>query len=137
MVNIYSKQNETPLSSLKKRKKSLLYRSISGKQTNADQGYSDVQYSKYNESKLVSALEENDEVLVMAYSDGKVTTNVIDSLSESMDKQVVVSRYANLDYQPSNLSAEESTAWKALSSKENVKMLGGGSRSRFNICSIQ
>ncbi|MFA0134636.1 M91 family zinc metallopeptidase [Vibrio splendidus] len=137
VVNIYSKQNETPLSSLKKRKKSLLYRSISGKQTDADQGYSDVQYSKDNESTLVSALEENDEVLVMAYSDGKVTTNVIDSLSESMDKQVVVSRYANLDYQPSNLSAEESTAWKALSNKENVKMLGGGSRSRFNICSIQ
>ncbi|MFS1417678.1 M91 family zinc metallopeptidase [Vibrio splendidus] len=137
VVNIYSKQNETPLSSLKKRKKSLLYRSISGKQTDADQGYSDVQYSKDNESTLVSALEENDEVLVMAYSDGTVTTNVIDSLSESMDKQVVVSRYANLDYQPSNLSAEENTAWKALSNKENVKMLGGGSRSRFNICSIQ
>ena len=73
----------------------------------------------------------------MAYSDGKVTTNVIDSLSESMDKQVVVSRYANLDYQPSNPSAEESTAWKALSNKENVIMLGGGSRSRLNICSIQ
>ncbi|WP_422824309.1 M91 family zinc metallopeptidase [Vibrio splendidus] len=137
VVNIYSKQNETPLTSLMKRKKSLLYRSISGKQTDADQGYNDVQYSKDNESTLVSALEENDEVLVMAYSDGKVTTNVIDSLSESMDKQVVVSRYANLDYQPSNLSAEESTAWKALSNKENVKMLGGGSRSRLNICSIQ
>ncbi|MFS1430441.1 M91 family zinc metallopeptidase [Vibrio splendidus] len=137
VVNIYSKQNETPLSSLKKRKKSLLYRSISGKQADADQGYSDVQYSKDNQSSLVSALEENDDVLVMAYSDGKMTTNVIDSLSESMAKEVIVSRYANLDYQPSNLSAEESTAWKALDKKGNVKMLGGGSRSRFNICSIQ
>ncbi|WP_373455230.1 M91 family zinc metallopeptidase [Vibrio splendidus] len=137
VVNIYSKQNETPLSSLKKRKKSLLYRSISGKQADADQGYSDVQYSKDNQSSLVSALEENDDVLVMAYSDGKMTTNVIDSLSESMAKEVIVSRYANLDYQPSNLSAEESTAWKALDKKGNVKMLGGGSRSRFNVCSIQ
>ena len=73
----------------------------------------------------------------MAYSDGQMTTNVIDSLSESMAKEVIVSRYANLDYQPSNLSAEESTAWKTLGKKENVKMLGGGSRSRFNICSVQ
>ncbi len=137
VVNIYSEQNQTPLSALKKRKKSLLYRSISGKQADADQGYSDVQYSKDNQSSLVSALGENDDVVVMAYSDGQMTTNVIDSLSESMAKEVIVSRYANLDYQPSNLSAEESTAWKTLGKKENVKMLGGGSRSRFNICSVQ
>ncbi|MEZ9895723.1 hypothetical protein AB4356_25520, partial [Vibrio lentus] len=100
-------------------------------------GYRDVQYNEGNQTALTSALEENDEVLVMAYSDGKVTTNIIDNLSENMQKQVVVSRYANLDYQPSNLSAEESTAWKSLGRKDNVRMLGGGSRSRFNICSIQ
>ena len=137
VVNLYSAANETPLSSLKKRKKNLLYRAISGQRTGETQGYRDVQYSQDNQTALTSALEDNDEVLVMAYSDGKVTTNVIDSLSENTQKQVVVSRYANLDYQPSNLSAEESTAWKALGKKDNVKMLGGGSRSRFNICSIQ
>ncbi|MEZ9410554.1 M91 family zinc metallopeptidase [Vibrio lentus] len=137
VVNLYSAANETPLGSLKKRKKNLLYRAISGQRTGETQGYRDVQYNEGNQTALTSALEDNDEVLVMAYSDGKVTTNIIDNLSENMQKQVVVSRYANLDYQPSNLSAEESTAWKSLGRKDNVRMLGGGSRSRFNICSIQ
>ncbi|MCZ8501125.1 M91 family zinc metallopeptidase [Vibrio lentus] len=137
VVNLYSATNETPLGSLKKRKKNLLYRAISGQRTDETQGYRDVQYNEGNQTALTSALEDNDEVLVMAYSDGKVTTNIIDNLSENMQKQVVVSRYANLDYQPSNLSAEESTAWKSLGRKDNVRMLGGGSRSRFNICSIQ
>ncbi|MCZ8488434.1 hypothetical protein O9992_17695 [Vibrio lentus] len=40
--------------------------------TGETQGYQDVQYNEGNQTALTSALEDNDEVLVMAYSDGKV-----------------------------------------------------------------
>ncbi|AUV86391.1 M91 family zinc metallopeptidase [Vibrio campbellii] len=136
VVNAYSSENETPLSSLKKRKRSRLYRAISG-QSERSNGYKDVQFSADNQSLLSQELEGQDTVLVMAYSDGQMTTNIVDSLSDDLNRQVLVSRHSNLDYQPSNLSSEESTAWLNIREKQNVKMLGSGSRSRFNICSIQ
>ncbi|NOJ18695.1 M91 family zinc metallopeptidase [Vibrio jasicida] len=136
VVNAYSSENETPLASLKKKKRSRMYRAILG-QPESSGGYKDVQFSLDNQSLLSQELEGQDTVLVMAYSDGQMTTNIVDSLSDDLNKQVLVSRYSNLDYQPSNLSVEESTAWLNIREKQNVKMLGSGSRSRFNICSIQ
>ncbi|MCZ8499036.1 hypothetical protein O9929_17425 [Vibrio lentus] len=75
-------------------------------------------------------MEDNDEVLVMQSLDGKVNKLILStSFSENMQKTSSgIAIRQSLDYQPSNLNAEESTAWKALSNKENVKMLGGGSR---------
>ncbi|MGR5139442.1 M91 family zinc metallopeptidase [Vibrio jasicida] len=136
VVNAYSSENETPLASLKKKKRSRMYRAILG-QPESSGGYKDVQFSLDNQSLLSQELEGQDTVLVMAYSDGQMTTNIVDSLSDDLNKQVLVSRHSNLDYQPSNLSVEESTAWLNIREKQNVKMLGSGSRSRFNICSIQ
>jgi hypothetical protein len=136
VVNVYSGQNETPISSLKKRKKSLLYRAISGQSSSSSEGYVDVQYNESNQELLNHALADNDEVLVMAYSDGKITTSVIDHLSQNQGKQVMVSRYANLDYQPTNLSAEESLSWLNMRDNDNVKMLGAGSQPSFNMCSV-
>ncbi|WP_104029764.1 M91 family zinc metallopeptidase [Vibrio jasicida] len=136
VVNAYSSENETPLASLKKKKRSRMYRAILG-QPESSGGYKDVHFSLDNQSLLSQELEGQDTVLVMAYSDGQMTTNIVDSLSDDLNKQVLVSRYSNLDYQPSNLSVEESTAWLNIREKQNVKMLGSGSRSRFNICSIQ
>ncbi|MGR5110671.1 M91 family zinc metallopeptidase [Vibrio jasicida] len=136
VVNAYSSENETPLASLKKKKRSRMYRAILG-QPESSGGYKDVQFSLDNQSLLSQELEGQDTVLVMAYSDGQMTTNIVDSLSDDLNKQVLVSRHSNLDYQPSNLSVEDSTAWLNIREKQNVKMLGSGSRSRFNICSIQ
>jgi hypothetical protein len=136
VVNAYSSENKTPLASLKKKKRSRMYRAILG-QPESSGGYKDVQFSLDNQSLLSQELEGQDTVLVMAYSDGQMTTNIVDSLSDDLNKQVLVSRHSNLDYQPSNLSVEESTAWLNIREKQNVKMLGSGSRSRFNICSIQ
>ena len=81
VVNAYSSENETPLSSLKKRKRSRLYRAISG-QPERSNGYKDVQFSVDNQSLLSQELEGQDTVLVMAYSDGQMTTNIVDSLSD-------------------------------------------------------
>ncbi|CZF86788.1 M91 family zinc metallopeptidase [Grimontia marina] len=136
VVNAYSSENETPLASLKKKKRSRMYRAMSG-QSESSNGYKEVQFSVDNQSLLSQELEGQDTVLVMAYSDGQMTTNIVDNLSDDLNRQVLVSRHSNLDYQPSNLNAEESAAWLNLREKRNVKMLGSGSRSRFNICSIQ
>ena len=136
VVNAYSSTNDTPLASLKKRQRSRLYRAISGQQASPD-AFKDVQYSIGDESALSRELEGQDTVLVMAYSDGQMTTKIVDSLSDDLNKQVLVSRHSNLDYQPANLSSEESNAWLNIREKQNVKMLGSGSRSRFNICSVQ
>ncbi|AVI67774.1 hypothetical protein CKQ84_19065 [Shewanella sp. WE21] len=136
VVNAYSSENETPIGTLKKRKRSRLYRAISG-QAESSNGYKDVQFSVENQSLLLQELEGQDTVLVMAYSDGQMTTNVVDTLSEDINRQVLISRHSNLDYQPASLTPEDSAAWLSLKEKQNVKMLGSGSRSRFNICSIQ
>ncbi len=136
VVNAHSTKNETPLASLKKKKRSRMYRAMSG-QSESSVGYKDVEFNMDNQSLLSQELEGQDTVLVMAYSDGQMTTNIVDSLSNDLNKQILVSRHSNLDYQPSNLNAEESAAWLNIREKQNVKMLGSGSRSRFNICSIQ
>ncbi|EDP60215.1 M91 family zinc metallopeptidase [Vibrio sp. AND4] len=136
VVNAYSTENEMPLGNLKKRQRSKLYRAIAGQQAGADR-YKDVQVGKGSQSLLSQELEGQETVLVMAYSDGQVTTDIVDKLSEDVNKQVLVSRHSNLDYQPSSLTAEESSAWLSLREKQNVKMLGSGSRSRFNVCSVQ
>ena len=137
VVNLYSTENETPINSLKRRKKRMLYRALSGQRNQSPNEYHDVQYNAQNRAALDRTLEENDEILVMAYSDGEVTTNIIDNLSQTSDKQVMVSRYSNLDYQPSDLSVQDQTAWKMVNERANVTMLGAGSRRKLNICNVQ
>lgn len=137
VVNIYSEQNETPLNSLKRRKKSKLYIALSTKNTASDSGYADVRYSDIVNGNLDDALGSSDSVLVMAYSDGEITTNVAHNIAENPSREVMVSRYTNLDYQPSNLSPETIDSWMQLKERDNVKMLGTGPRKRFNFCSIQ
>ena len=66
-----------------------------------------------------------------------VTSDFRDNLAQTSDKQVLVSRYSNLDYQPADLSAQEQTVWKMVNERPNVTMLGAGSRRRLNICNIQ
>lgn len=137
VVNLYSTENETPVNSLKRRKKRMLYRALSGQRNQSPNEYHDVQYNAQNRAELNRALGEHDEILVMAYSDGEVTSNIIDNLSQTSDKQVMVSRYSNLDYQPADLSTQEQAAWRTVNERPNVTMLGAGSRRKLNICNLQ
>ncbi|PSV22122.1 hypothetical protein C0W44_07970 [Photobacterium leiognathi subsp. mandapamensis] len=137
VINVYSAANETPVGSLKRRKSQKLYRALSGKKAQSPIEYQDVQYEAQTHNQLNQALEEHNDILVMAYSDGEVTTDVINNLSQDLDKQVMISRYSNLDYRPSDLTPKEQTAWRQVNEKENVTMLGAGSQRKLNICNIQ
>nr|WP_050567418.1 hypothetical protein [Vibrio sagamiensis] len=137
VINAYSSSNGALIETPKKaRIKSRLYSAISGQSTR-ESGYSNIQLNPNGQLALHQELVNVDTVLAMAYSDGQTTTQVVDNLSIDQTKQVLVSRHSNLDYQPSTLTMEDSIAWRNIQDKDNVKMLSSGSRSRFNICSIQ
>lgn len=136
VVHVYSAEDEKSLMSLKNKKRSRMYHSISGLPDSSG-GYTDVQFSMDNQSLLLQEIEGKETVLVIAYSDSQLTANIVDSLSDDLNRKVLVSRHSNLDYLPSDLNAAENAAWLKIREKQNVNMLGSGSRSRFNICHIQ
>ncbi|AUI87378.1 hypothetical protein BS333_05705 [Vibrio azureus] len=137
VINAYSSLDGMSAEATKRtRVKSRLYRAIAGQSTQQS-GYSHVQFNPEDKMALTQELADKETVLVMAYSDGQATTKVVDNLSADLSKQVLVSRHSNLDYQPSTLNIEDSTAWRNIQGKDNVQMLSSGGRARFNICSIQ